>query len=250
MARGERTGGLPAGIERAWGRRPMPRKGPKPGLDLEVIVLAAADLAQGEGLGAVSMSRVAAALGASTMSLYGYLDTKDELLALMVDHACGQPPEHDTGAGWRDSLARWASTLFDGYRRHPWAAQIPPGGVPPTPTQIAWLEAGLQCLAATKLTEQQRISTVLLLSVFVRAEAALGLDLDVVREEVADSTEPAGTYGELLRQLIDPERYPAVWAATATGAFDDHAGIDGEFIFGLDRILDGIEQLITDQPGR
>lgn len=243
MSSGDQPGGLrlSAGIERAWGRRPQPRKGPKPSLNLDAIVAAAIDLAQTGGLAAVSMSRVASKLGVSTMSLYGYLETKDELLALMVDHACGTPPEPDDEKGWRDNLRQWATTLFDGYRRHPWAGQIPPGRVPPTPTQIAWLEAGLRCLKTTGLDEQRRISTVLLLSVLVRAEAALARDL----QATTDDREPTATYGQLLHQLIDPDHFPEVSAAVDSGAFDDQTGIDSEFTYGLDRILDGVGLLLN-----
>jgi AcrR family transcriptional regulator len=251
MATPERAARLPAGIERAWGLRPLPRKGPKPGLDLDAIVGAAAGLAQTEGLSAVAMSRVASALGVSTMALYGYVEGKDELLALMVDHACGPPPEPATAAdaSWRGGLAQWATVLFDGYRRHPWAVRIPISAAPPTPNQVAWLEAGLRCLAATELSEQQRLSTVLLLSVFVRSEAALALDLAEARQHVAASPGSAD-YGQLIRQLIDPERFPGVWAAAATGAFEDDSGVEGEFRFGLDRILDGIAVLLARDGAR
>ena len=235
---------LSAGIERAWGRRPLPRKGPKPGLALHGIVTAAVTLAQIDGLGAVSMSRVAAALGVSTMALYSYLDTKDELLALMVDHACGEPPGHLARKQWRDNLWLWASTLFDGYRRHPWAAEIPISRVPPTPTQIAWLEAGLRCLAGTELTDQQRLSTVLLLGVFVRSEASLARDLPSPGQPSTSDTATPPTYGQLLRQLIDPQRFPEVSAIATTGAFDDQAGISEELSYGLDRIIDGVERLL------
>lgn len=238
---------LPAGIERAWGRRPPPRKGPKPGLDLEKVVAAAVGLAESQGLGAVSMSKVAAELGVSTMALYGYVDSKDELLALMVDHACGPPPEHSpAGIDWREGLAVWASTLFDAYRRHPWAVRIPISGVPPTPNQVAWLETGLRCIADTSLGEQQRLSTVLLLSVFVRSEASLAVDLVEARQQVADGSD-SNDYGRMIRDLIDPERFPMVSATAATGAFEDDAGVEGEFRFGLDRILDGLEVLLQQE---
>jgi AcrR family transcriptional regulator len=240
---------LPAGIERAWGRRPPPRKGPKPGLDLEGIVAAAVSLAQAEGLGAVSMSRVAAALGVSTMALYSYIDTKDELLALMVDHACGLPPKPPVaGRGWRDAQAQWAAALFSVYLEHPWAVRIPISGVPPAPNQVAWLEAGLGCFAATSLTVQQKLSTVLLLSVFVRSEASLALDLAEARQQAATQGEPV-RYGEMIRALIDPDRFPGVWSAVSAGAFEDDAGIDGEFHFALERILDGIAMLLRAQDG-
>jgi hypothetical protein len=50
------------------------------------------------------------------------------------------------------------------------------------------------------------------------------------------------SYAGLLRQLTDPQRFPAL---TAAGVFDAEDGPDDEFIFGLDRILDGIEVLIA-----
>ena len=59
----ETESGLPASIEAAWGLRERPARGPKPGLSLERIVAAAVDLAASEGIAAVSMSRVARALG-------------------------------------------------------------------------------------------------------------------------------------------------------------------------------------------
>ena len=72
---------LPASIKAAWGVGERPAKGPKPGLSLERIVGAAVDVAAAEGIGAVSMSRVAKELGSSAMSLYRYVSAKDELLA-------------------------------------------------------------------------------------------------------------------------------------------------------------------------
>ena len=116
---------LPASLDAAWGRRARPTKGPKPGLSLERIVAAAVALAHAEGLGAVSMARVASELGSSPMSLYRYVDAKDELLALMVDAALGDPPPPPAGEGWRDGLARWAWGYHDALRRHPWALHVP-----------------------------------------------------------------------------------------------------------------------------
>lgn len=242
---GDRIGRLPVGVARAWGRRTSPRKGPKPGLDLDAVVGAAVAIAQSEGLGAVSMSKVAGELGVSSMALYGYVDSKDELLALMVDRACGPSPVLESAEGWRWGLDEWASTLFDGYRRHPWAARIPISGVPPTPNQVSWLESGLRCLSSVDLSEQQRLSTVLLLSVFVRSEAILAIDLVEARGPLEGPEQ--SDYGHLMQELVDPERFPAVWAVASTGAFEDHAGVEEEFRFGLGCILDGVEALLARQ---
>src|SRR5689334_22149881 len=84
-----------AGGERArtadllWGPRERPSRGPKPGLTRDGIVRAAIGVADAEGLAAVSMQRVAAEVGFTTMALYRYVPGKNELVALMVDSAVG-----------------------------------------------------------------------------------------------------------------------------------------------------------------
>ena len=59
------------------GAAARPTEGPKPGLSLERIVQAAVELADAEGIGAVSMARVAGELGFTPMSLYRYVEAKD-----------------------------------------------------------------------------------------------------------------------------------------------------------------------------
>src|SRR5271156_3032527 len=77
-APGGRPFALPASIELAWGLGERPRRGPKPGLTLERIVAAGIRVAMTDGLGSVSMGRIAAELGGSTMSLYRYVRAKDD----------------------------------------------------------------------------------------------------------------------------------------------------------------------------
>src|SRR3954447_11763378 len=101
---------VPASYETAWGLRERPARGPKRGLSLERIVAAAIAVADAEGLDAVSMSRVAAELGASAMSLYRYVEAKDELLALMFDTEMGPPPLLPDG--WRPALRHWTLTVL------------------------------------------------------------------------------------------------------------------------------------------
>lgn len=238
--------GLPASIAAAWGVRERPSKGPKRGLSLARIVEAAIKVAVSQGLGAVSMSRVAGELGAATMALYRYVATKDELLMLMVDAAAGLPPAvRERDEGWRKSLARWASAYLAVLRRHPWIVRVPISAPPATPNQIAWLEEGLRSLHDTGLSEREKISVILLLSGFVRNEATLAADLEAA--QLASGTteeETMSAYGRLLARLADPARFPALHAVIAEGVFDTPDAPDEHFSFGLDRVLDGIEALI------
>jgi AcrR family transcriptional regulator len=233
---------LPASIELAWGLGERPRRGPKPGLTLERIVKAGIKIAMTDGLGSVSMGRVAAELGSSTMSLYRYVPAKDDLLTLMVDTALGRPAGGDAAdGGWRAGLTRWALAVRAAYRRHPWALRVPITAPPLGPNNVAWLNNALESLEATLLTEQQKLSAVLLLSGFVRNDAILTADLAA---STASGPVMPG-YGTALSQLIGDTAFPALQRAIASGALDDDDDIDAEFDFGLERILDGLAVLIT-----
>jgi AcrR family transcriptional regulator len=244
----DRSGtGLPASIEAAWGVRERPSKGPRPALSLDRIVAAAVRIAADDGLQAASMSRVAADLGVSTMSLYRYVAAKDELLALMADLPFEAPPaRRGPGESWRDGLARWAHTEREVYRRHPWVVRIPISGPPVTPNAIAWLERGLDAQRDTGLDEGEKLSVMLLLTGFVRSQAML--EADIAAAQAAGAAPPdvelMGTYGRLLARLTDPERFPALHAVIRAGVFDEPDEADYDFSFGLERVLDGIETLI------
>jgi AcrR family transcriptional regulator len=233
---------LPASIRAAWGLGDRPTRGPKPALSLERIVDAGVRVADAEGLAGLSMARVARELGASTMSLYRYVAAKDELVALMVDAAWGEPPPAKAGDEWRAALTRWAWSFRDRIRHHPWGLQVPITGPPLTPHAVAWFESGLAALRRASLPEDEKASVVLLLSGYVRSEGALVADLDAAG---SISDEAMSGYARLLGELTDPARFPAVHALLAAGVFDQADHPDKEFEFGLTRILDGVEALIA-----
>ena len=237
---------LPASFEAAWGRGVRPSKGPKPGLSLERIVHAAVDVASAEGLAAVSMSRIASELGAAPMSLYRYLAAKDELLALMIDAAFQTPPSAQVAdEEWRDGLSRWAREHLGVLRRYPWIVRIPITGPPITPNQVAWFERGLTCLRETGLSEQQKISVLLLVNGFVRNDALLTSDLKIAAGATGAAVE-IPSYARLLSRLVDPQRFPSLTEAIAARAFEGPDDPDAEFNFGLARILDGVAALVKE----
>src|SRR5690242_12234738 len=159
--------GLSAGIAAAWGVRPPPAKGPKRGLTLERIVAVAVEVADAEGLAAVSMNRVAKELKAGAMSLYRYVESKDELLALMIDAAIGEVPPTPSAGGWRPRLERWARATMEAMWRHPWAVNAPIAGPPLAPHAVAWFEDALAALDGTGLHPEEKPSVVLMLSGYV-----------------------------------------------------------------------------------
>jgi len=238
---------LPPGLEAAWGLREHPRKGPKPGLTLPKIVAAAIAVADRDGLDAVSMARVAAELGAAPMSLYRHVTSKDELVELMTDAAWGPPPEPADGT-WRDKMNAWAWAMRASMFQHPWALKVPVSGLPVYPNNVAWFEQGLAAFDGTALSETHKASVVLLVSGYVRIHVSTGADIEAAMR--AENAEDAGQawmlkYRDMMAKVADPARFPATTRLLESGAFDAADPPDDEFVFGLERILDGIAQLIS-----
>jgi len=248
------TGGgaaLPGSVAAAWGVRARPQKGPRPTLSLGRIVQAAVRVADTEGLDAVSMGRVAAELGTAPMSLYRHVSAKEELLTLMVDAAWGPAPDgpapdgQGPGEGWRAGLSRWAWALRAGARRHPWAVRIPLNGLPIMPNEVAWFENALACLAGTGLSEARTASVIMLLAGYVPNLATTEADIEAaIRASGLAPSQWMASYPRMLAELADPLRFPALTRFIAAGVFETADDPDDEFVFGLDRILDGVAVLI------
>jgi AcrR family transcriptional regulator len=91
-------------------------------LKRDQIVEAAVRIADAEGYQAVSMRRIASELGVGTMSLYHYVRTKGELLALMQDTIMSEMliPEGELPADWREAFRQIANHTVDIHLNHPW----------------------------------------------------------------------------------------------------------------------------------
>ncbi|MFD3542876.1 TetR/AcrR family transcriptional regulator [Streptomyces sp. NPDC058662] len=242
--------GLPASLETAWGLRERPAKGPRPTLTLPKIVEAAVTLAAGEGMDAVSMGRVAKELGVSTMSLYRYVTAKEELYILMADAGVGTPPDPSAGegAGWRELLTEWAYAQRAVLMANSWILRIPITGAPVSPNQLAWMERGLAALADTGLEEGEKLSTIILIGGLVRNEATMAADMmEAIMKSGVAPDRVLAQYTNTLRLMTGPDTHPAVTRLLESSAFTGSGEPDFQFRFGLDRILDGLAQLVAER---
>jgi AcrR family transcriptional regulator len=231
---------LPRGIALAWGIAADPQRGPKRELSIERIVEAAMEIADAEGLAAVSMSSVATRLGYTTMSLYRYVSAKDDLIVLMNDEGLGPPPDHDpVEDDWIAGLRRWAHALTGTYTRHPWLLDIAVDGIPMTPNSLAWLDWGLRLLAPARMAPNDAVAAVLMISGLIRWQSTID-------RAVADDPWPAAA-AMVFGELVTPERYPALAQAVAAGAMSDQDE-DDPFAFALERALDGLSRVAGGAP--
>src|SRR6188472_411583 len=115
---------LPRAIAALWGLDEEGRRGPKRTLSVAGIGEAAVRIADAEGLAAVSMASVAKELGTTAMALYRYVDSRQELEAVMVDVAIGPPPDFGSSPDWTKRLFNWAWEEARQLAAHSWALEV------------------------------------------------------------------------------------------------------------------------------
>ncbi|MGW3658571.1 TetR/AcrR family transcriptional regulator [Streptomyces sp. NPDC005151] len=224
-----------------WGPGPQPRRGPKPALTLDGIARTGTEIADAEGLGAVSMQRVAERLGKTKMSLYRYLPGKAELIAVMVETALDDAPEGGEG-DWRTRLTAWSHGLVEMLRRHPWLLEATVGPRLMGPKELGWMERALSALDGTGLTGAERMDAVVLLTSHVRG---IALQSRAAAPSNAPEAQLLAALGTVLRD--HGADYPHLAAATASSVRSGTQGQDQALEFGLDRILDGLEVLVAER---
>lgn len=233
-----------------WGLAETGRRGPKPRHSVEDVVRAAISLADAAGLEALSMRRVAETLQLSPMSLYTYVPSKAVLTDLMLDRVADEVTA-PVGGDWRSRLTglcreRWALA-----QRHPWIMRVGARRPALGPKVLANVEATLSALDGLDLSPVELDQIVTLVGDYVRGAVRAALDAREIERETGMTDEQWWAMNTpLLRDLIDPARYPAtvkMGDAYKSGAMPppDRARA---FEFGLQRVLDGIEAFIGGRP--
>lgn len=231
------TGDLNAVIDLLWTPPPTPRRGPKPGLTLNAIAEAGIAIADTDGLAAVTMQRVAEALGVTKMALYRYVRGKTELVALMTDLSLSEPVDLDTvTGGWRAKLDAWAWATLDRFIRHPWSQETTTGPRAMGPNELGWVEQALAAMGDIELSGAERLDVAATLAGHARAIA----QQHTARTGSGSEEAIDDMFALLLRGR--EKQFPALAAALESAA--EPGARDQAFTFGLERILDGIELLV------
>ncbi|MBM0231955.1 TetR/AcrR family transcriptional regulator C-terminal domain-containing protein [Micromonospora sp. STR1_7] len=237
---------MPVRLRRLWGRSESSRLGRPAALDVNRIVGASVEIADRDGLGGVTLPKVAKSLGFTGMSLYRYVGSKDELLELMADAALGPPPNVPVD-DWRRGLRSWAFEHRAVFDRRPWLTRVPTSGPPSGPNQIAWMEVGLAVLSGTRLDWAHKVGVLSLISGYVVQFVRQYNDLAEGRAEGQGQADAERDYGPALVRLVEPERFPETARLFSSTLFEappsdtpDSAIADADFTLGLNLILDGV----------
>jgi AcrR family transcriptional regulator len=220
--------------------RPEPPDRPVPApLSRERIVRAAIRLADADGLAAVSLRKVGAALEVGPMRLYGYIATKEELLDLMVDAIYAQI--RPAGDGWREVLRSIAETTRQAAHEHEWLADLIGGRPQLGPHALARGEAVVAAMAGVDVD-----------TVMPAVDAVNAYVIGAVRREITerraerasgmDQQQWQVAFGPYLDRAFATGRYPALSTVIRDGT---HLDAYQTFRAGLDFLLDGIQAGIS-----
>jgi AcrR family transcriptional regulator len=227
-----------------WEYLSRPPRGPRPTLTHDQIAAAAVEIADADGLDAVTMRRLAGRLDVATMGLYRYVRGKDDIFALMINMVAGEVvlPEPGT-AGWRETLRCIARELRAGHLRHPWLSRVQNStAVMIAPNALAILEAGLAALDAVDLDldVDQMMAALGAMNAYVQGKATA----EVAQREAfrrygwSSDDEMRAAAGPQLMWLLSRSDYPTLAHYIVDGSNQDDT--EWSFSIGLECVLDGI----------
>lgn len=235
----------PAPAQRATHRRRT--REPEQELTAERIVHVAVEIADAEGLVALSLRRVAAELEAATMALYRHVAGKEELILLMAEAAMGEVALPEPPPGWRARLELSARLQWAIHRRHPWLVQVMSFTRPkPAPNAMKHTEWALRAMDGLGLDPVTMLYVHLTVLGYVRG-MAVNFEMEAEAEQRTGITDEQwmADQGSQLRTVLASGSFPMMARLAGQAQFDYN--LDTLFEFGLQRVLDGIGVLIAER---
>lgn len=241
-------------LELMWGKDKAGRRGPKPKVGLDRIVQAAVEIADAEGIEAVSTRKVAEAVGISPMSFYTHVPSKAELHDLMLDHVSApgksSPPDWQT-LDWRARLAIIAEAMWAFYLQHPWVLQFQTHRPVLGPNTLASYEVALSAVDGTGLDEIEMDLAITSLMDMVAGAVRNAARQKFVFEATGLSDEEWWYTIAPFLETLDYGPYPiASRVGPITGAEYGAGDPERAFRFGLERFLDGMEIMLERKRGK
>jgi len=209
-------------------------------LSRDRILNTALRIADEDGIEALSMRRIAQALGVKAMSLYNHVKNKDEIISGIVDRVMGEIDVPDITADWKVTMRQRAISAHAMLMRHPWAALTIMAGVNVGPAALRYVDATLGCLRQAGFSWEMADHAWNAMDSHIYGFTLQALNFPFDEAEYADvasafvSQIPSSTYPFLngLTQEVIARRYSGIHT----------------FEFGLDLLLDGLDRLRDAAP--
>src|SRR5262245_26029452 len=217
------------GVETRGRRRP----GRPARLSRDQVLRAALEIADADGIEAVTRERIAQAVGARPMSLYRHVTNKEDLLDGLIDLVFAEIELPSPTEPWPAAMRQRAISVRQVLRRHPWAVGLMESRMQPGPTNLAHHDAVLAVLFAADFSSAEATRAYNLVDSFV-----YGFALQEKSLPIADPEDLVEIAPEMLRQY-EAGRYPNL-GRVATELVASGFRYADEFEPGLDLIIDAL----------
>ncbi len=204
-------------------------------LSRERVVQAAIAIADAHGIGSLTMRRLGRSLGVEAMSLYHHVASKDDVLDGMVD-AIWEEIGAPQGADWKEAMHSRASSAREVFRGHPWAIGLVDTRRSPGPGTLGHAEAVIGSLREAGFSLSLALHAHILLDSYIYGFAIQETSLPVSTDEESDA------FAEKMLEVMG-QTYPHLAELTRARVLDPEYRFGMEFEFGLDLILDRLEEM-------
>ncbi|MEV0853312.1 TetR/AcrR family transcriptional regulator C-terminal domain-containing protein [Nocardia fluminea] len=209
---------------------------PRTPLTRERVLRAAIELADQQGLAALSMRNLAKAVGVEAMSLYNHVANKDDLYDGIIDLVVAEIYVPRAGGDWRTELRRRAVSAHEVLLNHRWATGLLGSRVNVGPAMLRYVEATLGCLITAGFTYEQADRAWNALDSHIYGFTVQAVNFPLDPSEYASAA-------QRFLPLIPAETHPHMHALAALVITGTHSGT-ADFTFGLDLLLEGLAGLL------
>jgi AcrR family transcriptional regulator len=218
-------------------RTTQPKRTP---LNRERVLRAAIALADERGAEELTMRKLAKELGVEAMSLYNHVANKTDLLDGMVDVVFSEIDAPAAGGDWKAELRKRAISTRDALNRHRWAIGEMEGRTTHGPNNLRLHDSVLGCLRGAGFSIELTVHAMSVQDAYIYGFALQQTDMssETAEDFAAEAQRQMREYAASLNDY--PHLVEVVGGYIAQAGYD----YDAEFLFGLDVILDRLEQLL------
>ncbi len=214
---------------------PEPVVSGRPVLNRERVIAAAVTLADGIGVDALTIRKLAVELDVKPMTIYHHVPNKEAIIDGMVDLVFGEIDLPPTDLDWKRAIRQRASSARQVLARHPWAAPLMESRTSPGPATLRHHDAVLGCLRAGGFSIEMTAHAYAVIDAFIYGFALQEASLPATAgDEMAD-------LAQAMTASMPVGEFPNLVEFTTEHVLRPGYDFGHEFDFGIDLILDGLD---------
>ena len=218
-------------------------------LSRERVLRAAVVLADTDGIESLTMRRLGQDLGVEAMSLYNHVAGKDDILDGIADLVFSEIDLPSALADWKTAMRHRAISAREALVRHPWASSLMQSRTKPGPATLRHHDSVIGRLRDASFTVDMTAHAFSVMDSYIYGFAQQQQNLTY------STSEDAAVVAQNILRQIPANEYPHLAEMIIEHAMKPGYDYTKEFEFGLDLILDGLEEtqrktLVPRSPSR